>query len=589
MRYHIKTFNSWVNESKTNEGVAEFVRKVSSKFMAMLTKFRDLIWNGNKFEGRGSSFLNDYSLYKQGRTPKGIDFYPTKTIEEVVDASKFEKSDATDQMDSMDSTEPMAYNESLQSTYYEDAIMEMDDYIESLKQVQRINEETVEQMHPNMKMKNMKRGELFDILQDIVDANKMGLSEQTEHLCLFIWGAPGVSKTSLMKELAAKNGMQCMIINMSIQPPDCLLIPAQNTEGTVTMKVIDNLPLYDTTAADWKEQEERKNCPVIKGQQMRGGILFLDELPRAETVNIAPALSLIQDRGLDRFEVASDWVFVGAGNRKEDDMQNLFRIKSPALWSRWLHCNLLLTNEDWATWAETVKAKDPSTGEEVKVIDPALAAFVRFNPDYFYDLSSEDDENLELHNIPRTWHKGAIAVFQANQIRKKKGLPELSLKEIEDRYALAVGIPAAKEFVGFLKLSRSFNPNDIQFVWKDQKKAPLPPKETSKAKEGAKGFKSDAIGAMMAAIFAQKKGQKLKFEEVKNFIDYLIRLDEPQWAMKAITYLLDTHTYLNPADESQLVDKKHPNYDAEAVKSIEYINKEFGDKYEEFLNSGYAN
>lgn len=568
MRYQVKTFKAWVNESKTNEGVADFIKGLSKGFMNLLTKFKDLIWKDGKFEGHGSAFLNTYARYKKGELGKGIEIYPTSEVDALVGNSLAETSAVVE--------EPMAA-ESTGRQSYEDAILEMDEYIDRLK---GLNEAEVTLEHPNLNMVNFNRNGLIEVLERVIESNKLGISKDTGELAIFIWGAPGISKTDLFKQLASKHNMQCMIANLSLQPPDCLMIPAPNEKGRISLQLIDDLPLYDTSASNWKELEDEKNCPVVKGHKFEGGIVFFDELPRADVSNIAPALSLVQDRALSRFEVASDWVFFGAGNRRSDDEDKLFRIKSPAMWSRWLHCNLVLSIPEWAEWAKKLTAKDVVTKKEVPVFDPMLIDYFQFNPKAFYELNVDVDD-IELNNIPRTWHKGAIAVFQANQVRKAKNLPPLKPEEEEKLYAMAVGIAAAREFMGFVKLTREIDPRDIKYIWTDQKKAPMPSRLKSKRKgeEGVEGsYKSDIIGAVLYTAVKAVANKKLTFDEVKNFVDYLVRLNEPQWAMRAMTQLLDEHPYLTPGHESQL-DPNHPEYDKEMIEATDYINDVFLEKY----------
>jgi MoxR-like ATPase len=138
-------------------------------------------------------------------------------------------------------------------------------------------------------------------------------------LSTMIWGAPGIGKSSIVKQVANANKIEFIDLRLSqLAPTDLRGLPvaiAPNSEngnlGTSTWYPPEFLP------------------------REGAGILFLDELNMAPPAMQGVAQQLILDRCVGAYQVPEGWYIWSAGNRKED-RASVFEMPSP-LANRFLH------------------------------------------------------------------------------------------------------------------------------------------------------------------------------------------------------------------------------------------------------------
>ncbi len=539
MRYQIKTYKSWVNESKVNEGFTDLFKQVSKRFIEFISKFPGLVWLKNKFGGSGSWILNKNLEFQTGRTPKGVEFIPTKSTKEIIDVVKKEANIETPAMESFE--DPWDYDQ--------------------------IDEAKIPLESHNPYIKNVDTDQLSKKLERQILATKLG----GKHIPIMIWGAPGIGKTQIVKSLADKYDMDIEIINLAELAPDTLLIPMKKEGGSgqTEMSTPDILPVFNKNAQNAGELEAEKNGPIGKDGKPRGGILFFDEVTRGHDANLAAAIPLIENRMIQKWKLASKWVILGAANREDDD-ETKYKF-SAALGNRFVQINYVPDVGRWSKWAEkhSVKLDD---GTEQLVFDPAMIEFLKFRKELFHHYDPEI--SVELFPTPRSWTKAAEELSNAKIVGQN-----LTFDEIEDIVAGAVGIDAAKQYIGFLRLIKSIDPKTLQNVWTNQSKADLPPKEKTK-RGGLAEYKTDAMQAIITAILLDKKDEELTLNNIKNIVDYLVRMDDPRWAMTFITMLLDQHPYLLPSSPTHI--EGSPNYNPEHGKMHDLLADEFISKYPEF-------
>jgi hypothetical protein len=138
------------------------------------------------------------------------------------------------------------------------------------------------------------------------------------------------------------------------------------------------------------------------------------------------------------------------------------------------------------------------------------------------------------------------------------------LGEIEDQVADLLGNDVARQYVAYLNLLKSIDPKTLKEVYNDPKKAALPPKEKG-------DYKSDAASAMMTAIILDRRGEKLSPEQIKNLVNYAVRLDDPSWAIVLLRRFLEEHPYAN--EQSKKFDE------AGYGETYDYVINTFLDKY----------
>ena len=131
---------------------------------------------------------------------------------------------------------------------------------------------------------------------------------------IYIWGSPGVGKSSLVKQAASTLGLELVDVRAT------LLDPVE----------LRGIPCIHGDVAVW--------CPPAFLPQDGQGILFLDELALAPPLVQAACLQLTLDRRVGEYELPDGWSVIAASNRVED-RAGTHRLISPLL-NRFVHLNL---------------------------------------------------------------------------------------------------------------------------------------------------------------------------------------------------------------------------------------------------------
>lgn len=230
----------------------------------------------------------------------------------------------------------------------------------------------------------MTPNELGTYLRELVD-HKIRLS------CM-IWGAPGIGKSSIVKQVADEHKFDFVDLRLSqLAPTDLRGLPVPNDKETA-----------------WLPPEFLPR----KGK----GILFLDEINMAPPAMQGVAQQLILDRQVGSYSVPDGWFVWSAGNRKEDRAA-VFDMPSP-LSNRFIHLDVDAYLEDFRHYAF---AKD---------FDERLIAFLAFREDLLHKVL--DGENA--WPSPRSWE-------MANMLFKA----DLDI-------APAVGLGPATEYYAYLEI-----------------------------------------------------------------------------------------------------------------------------------------
>ena len=120
------------------------------------------------------------------------------------------------------------------------------------------------------------------------------LSEQK--VPTFLWGAPGIGKSSIVKQIADSLNIGFIDLRLALMDPTDL----------------KGIPFYD------KESHSALWAPPAFLPRDGTGILFLDELNSAPPSVQASAYQLILDRKVGEYELPDGWAIVSAGNRESD-------------------------------------------------------------------------------------------------------------------------------------------------------------------------------------------------------------------------------------------------------------------------------
>jgi len=252
---------------------------------------------------------------------------------------------------------------------------------------------------------------------------------------VFLWGPPGVGKSSLVHQLAQEVGMGFKDVRLTtIDPTD-----------------LRGLPYIHDGRAYWANPVILPQRPDkehgIKGDEERG-YLLLDELNSAHTTIQAGAYQLVLDRKVGEYVLPEGWRIIAAGNR-EEDRGVTFQMPRP-LQNRFVHIEIEVDKKVWTNWA--MKAG----------VSPTVIAFIESQPGM---LNPQDkDKTKKSFPTPRTWE------YTSKIIETVKN-EDLLIPLLQG----TIGDAASHQFVSFLKLRHKLPNLDKIFAGKQE---PLP-SETS--------------------------------------------------------------------------------------------------------------
>ena len=191
----------------------------------------------------------------------------------------------------------------------------------------------------------------------------------------FIWGPPGVGKSSLVEQFAGSLGLERVgLLGSQLAPEDLIGIP--KIEGGVSRFYPPSMIVRD-----------------------REFVLFIDELNIASQEIQKAFYSLILDKRIGEYRLPAGSIIIGAGNRAHDAA--LAKQMPSALVNRMVHVHLRASHREWLEWAEQHS------------IHPWVLDYVRSRPS---QLSTEvPPAKEEPFSTPRSWHAVSDALHAFGQ------------------------------------------------------------------------------------------------------------------------------------------------------------------------------
>jgi hypothetical protein len=320
-------------------------------------------------------------------------------------------------------------------------------------------------------------------------------------LPIFVWGAPGVGKSSIIRQAAAE------MFNPDGSKPEVAYF--RDVRAALLDPVdLRGIPSVVNGVTTW-------NPPGFLPTEGEG-VLFLDELPQAEKSVESALLQLILDRGLGEYRLPAGWRIVAAGNRSCDGTHS--RKIGKAMGSRFgTHVELEVTLKDFENWA----LGQVNFSHEI-------LAFLRYRPEMLHQFDPKADANS--FPCPRTWEFAS------------KMLGRLSPTVQTAALAGLLGEGPAVEFIGFLRLYRDLP--DLNEIILNPEGAPVPTSPASQyALSGAIARKTSEQSA--GSVF--KYMARLSVEMQVVWLRDVMRLDRnvaktkefALWATKHGNLLLD--------------------------------------------------
>lgn len=269
------------------------------------------------------------------------------------------------------------------------------------------------------KIPNFNRKKLIQVLKEnMASVLDKGYNENSRRP-LLIWGAPGIGKTDLIKQIVAmiqkhsklKNFTSIYLTASNVFPEDFMLPTVIDTQDTkeiqksvdvalqtpkgkeVTDKWLDNisrykavdlpkpwLPVYPIDPNDNTINKQRSEA-------LGYGVLFIDEFSRIPPQTRHVLMTLVQQRELNGYAIGDGWVIVSASNRASDIGDNKMEFVWETAWGgRFEQCNYSPEFKEWLEWAERIN-EDTNRPN----VWPVITKYLREFTNEWYDLENKGD------------------------------------------------------------------------------------------------------------------------------------------------------------------------------------------------------
>ncbi len=242
---------------------------------------------------------------------------------------------------------------------------------------------------------------------------------------IFIWGAPGIGKSSIVENFAESLGLPCIsLLGSQLAPEDIIGVP----------QIINGKSVF---------------CPPRIIAKEEPYCLFLDELNACSQEVQKAFYSLIHDRRIGEYFLPEGSIIVGAGNRAQDNA--IVKPMSSALINRMFHVELIASHRDWLGWA----------GQNG--IHPYVIEYIGLRPDHLWKQPPKTEEPF---STPRSWHMLSDAIYSYGNKITEKQLEILAsgclsphhatqfrafVKQIRNRYALSAIIDGDQKWPSALE------------------------------------------------------------------------------------------------------------------------------------------
>ena len=318
-----------------------------------------------------------------------------------------------------------------------------------------------------------------------------------------LWSAPGVGKTSIIKQIAAKKKKDLVIVHgLLLDPADAHGFPVTVVEGE--RGYLPTMGHREYITPDKIHTIFSRPGFMPKGGS-NGGILFLDEFTKMFATSQCAFSQLLLDGHIGEHYLPEGWDVAAASNRLGDRAGD--HAMPTFLANRVVHLELEVHVDDWCEWAITEAIKGGGD------IQTEVAAFIRSFPQHLHGTGevaartkkgASEGMPEQAFPTPRSWEF-------VSDILKQAPIPS----DIEfDLVAGTIGKGSATEFRAFLNMYRDAPSTDR--ILSDPKGAPIPKKPDIRY----------AVALGLARVM--DKGN------VRAALTYLDRMESPDVAIMAV-------------------------------------------------------
>ena len=259
---------------------------------------------------------------------------------------------------------------------------------------------------------------------------------------VFIWGAPGIGKSSIVENFVNSLDLPCVsLLGSQLAPEDIIGVP----------QIIAGKSVF---------------CPPRMIARDEPYCLFLDELNACSQEVQKAFYSLIHDRRIGEYFLPEGSIIIGAGNRAQDNA--IVKPMSSALINRMFHVELIASHRDWLEWA----------GQNG--IHPYIIEYIGLRPDHLWKQPPKTEEPF---STPRSWHILSDALNSYGESITETQMEILALGCLSPQHAT--------QFRAFVKQIR--NRYALSAIINGEQKWPAAPKDRDMLYFLAQSFKAQLI------------------------------------------------------------------------------------------------
>jgi len=212
---------------------------------------------------------------------------------------------------------------------------------------------------------------------EIKEVVRQAIRQPREMPPIFIWGGPGVGKTSVVYQTADEEGAR------KIEVPPAAVTDPTDWRG---------IPIPSDGKAVWL-------APSFLPTEDVPSVLFLDEINVAAPLVQNTLLQLIiPPHRLGDYHLPSQCAVIAAGNR---EMEAFVHRMSPPLLNRFIHIDFEVDNDEWAKWAV-----------QNEITPQIIGLLTKFRPELIYKFEPQK----KSYPTPRSWEFASKIL--------KNGIPE---------------------------------------------------------------------------------------------------------------------------------------------------------------------
>jgi len=217
---------------------------------------------------------------------------------------------------------------------------------------------------------------------------KEGIDKPIDFPAIFLWGGPGIGKSSVCRQAAQEKGVNFIDIRALLLDPTDLRgvpVPVVIVDGKkIPINVLnlgDFLKMTDLAGiTEWFTSGALPTDPEWRG------IIIFDELLLAPPLVTNSILQLVLDRKLGDYPLPDGACIIAASNR-ETEAIGVYRL-SPPLANRFVHIDFEVDLEEWIRWAVANN------------IAPEIIAFLaKYRPELLYKF----DRDRKAFPTPRSY------------------------------------------------------------------------------------------------------------------------------------------------------------------------------------------